>query len=30
MKKDKEVLIYSGFERFWHWMQAGLMLFLAF
>lgn len=30
MKKKTEVLIYSGFERFWHWTQAGLMLFLAF
>ena len=30
MKKEKEVLIYSGFERFWHWAQAGLVLFLAF
>lgn len=30
MKNKTEVLIYSGFERFWHWMQAGLMLFLLF
>jgi thiosulfate reductase cytochrome b subunit len=21
--------VYRGFERFWHWMQAGLILFLA-
>ena len=21
--------VYKGFERFWHWMQAGLILFLA-
>lgn len=27
---SKYVLIYSGFERFWHWMQALLILFLAF
>jgi thiosulfate reductase cytochrome b subunit len=25
----KKVLIYRGFERFWHWMQAALILFLA-
>ena len=24
------VYIYKGFERFWHWMQAMLILFLAF
>ncbi|OIO03823.1 MAG: cytochrome B [Elusimicrobia bacterium CG_4_10_14_0_2_um_filter_56_8] len=30
MKNKKIVLIYSGFERFWHWAQAGLILFLAF
>jgi thiosulfate reductase cytochrome b subunit len=27
---SKYVLIYKGFERFWHWMQALLILFLAF
>ena len=26
----KQVYIYKGFERFWHWMQAGLIFFLAF
>lgn len=26
----KYVLIYKGFERFWHWMQALLIFFLAF
>ncbi len=26
----KKVYIYSGFERFWHWMQAALIIFLAF
>ena len=26
----KEVYIYQGFERFWHWMQALLIIFLAF
>ena len=26
----KKVLVYKAFERFWHWMQAGLILFLAF
>jgi len=30
MNHTKEVLIYSGFERFWHWAQAGLILFLSF
>lgn len=25
----KRVQIYTGFERFWHWMQAILVLFLA-
>ena len=25
----KKEYIYAGFERFWHWMQAGLILFLA-
>ena len=28
--KLKQVLIYKGFERFWHWMQALFILFLAF
>lgn len=26
----KEVLIYKGFERFWHWSQAFLIIFLGF
>ncbi len=26
----KKVYIYRGFERFWHWMQAILIFFLAF
>ena len=26
----KKVYIYEGFERFWHWTQALLILFLAF
>lgn len=26
----KQVYIYKGFERFWHWMQAILIFFLAF
>ncbi len=26
----KKVYIYKGFERFWHWMQAILIFFLAF
>ena len=26
----KQVYIYKSFERFWHWMQAILILFLAF
>ncbi|HAW08606.1 MAG: cytochrome b/b6 domain-containing protein [Chloroherpetonaceae bacterium] len=26
----KKVYIYKGFERFWHWSQAILVLFLAF
>jgi thiosulfate reductase cytochrome b subunit len=26
----KQVYIYGGFERFWHWMQAVLIFFLAF
>ncbi|MEL7586589.1 MAG: cytochrome b/b6 domain-containing protein [Prolixibacteraceae bacterium] len=25
----RRVYIYKGFERFWHWTQAGLILFLA-
>jgi len=25
----REVYVYKGFERFWHWMQALLILFLA-
>jgi thiosulfate reductase cytochrome b subunit len=25
----KKVYIYKGFERFWHWSQAGLIIFLA-
>jgi thiosulfate reductase cytochrome b subunit len=25
----KQVYVYKGFERFWHWMQAGLILFLG-
>ncbi len=25
----KKVYIYSGFERFWHWTQASLIIFLA-
>lgn len=29
MKKNK-VLIYKAFERFWHWLQAILIFFLAF
>jgi thiosulfate reductase cytochrome b subunit len=28
--KKKQVYIYKGFERFWHWMQAILIFFLAF
>lgn len=27
---NKQVYIYKGFERFWHWMQAILIFFLAF
>lgn len=27
---NKEVLVYKSFERFWHWMQAILIFFLAF
>jgi thiosulfate reductase cytochrome b subunit len=26
----KKVIVYKGFERFWHWMQAVLISFLAF
>ncbi len=26
----QKILIYKGFERFWHWMQALLILFLGF
>lgn len=26
----KKVYVYKGFERFWHWMQALLIFFLAF
>ncbi len=26
----KRIRLYSGFERFWHWTQAVLILFLAF
>ncbi len=26
----KKVYVYKGFERFWHWSQAGLIIFLAF
>ena len=26
----KQVYIYKGFERFWHWSQAALIIFLAF
>lgn len=29
MSKERTV-VYSGFERFWHWTQAVLILFLAF
>ena len=25
----KQMYVYTGFERFWHWTQAGLILFLA-
>ena len=28
--RKKEVFIYKSFERFWHWMQAMLIFFLAF
>jgi len=26
----KKTYVYKGFERFWHWSQAGLIIFLAF
>ena len=26
----KKTNVYKGFERFWHWSQAGLIIFLAF
>ena len=29
MKGTQKVYIYRGYERFWHWMQALLILFLA-
>lgn len=29
MRKNK-IYIYKAFERFWHWMQAALIIFLAF
>ncbi len=29
MKTSKSVYVYKGFERFWHWMQAFLIIFLA-
>ena len=28
--KKKQVYVYKAFERFWHWMQALLIFFLAF
>ena len=28
--KKKQVYVYKAFERFWHWMQAILIFFLAF
>jgi len=28
--KKKQVYVYKAFERFWHWMQAVLIFFLAF
>ena len=28
--KTKRVYVYKSFERFWHWMQAFLIIFLAF
>ena len=27
---NKQVLVYKGFERFWHWTQAVFIIFLAF
>ncbi|MDA8243692.1 MAG: cytochrome b/b6 domain-containing protein [Elusimicrobia bacterium] len=30
MKTHKKVRIYTGFERFWHWTQAVLIIFLGF
>lgn len=30
MKQAKKVRLYSGFEMFWHWAQALLVLFLGF
>src|SRR5690606_39701849 len=30
MMKKKQVYVYKAFERFWHWMQALLIFFLAF
>jgi len=29
MEKTKMVLVYKGFERFWHWTQSFLIIFLA-
>ena len=29
MSNTKEVLVYAGFERFWHWTQSFLIIFLA-
>jgi thiosulfate reductase cytochrome b subunit len=29
MKNTKKVYVYKGFERFWHWTQALLIMFLA-
>lgn len=29
MKNTKKVYVYKGFERFWHWIQALLIMFLA-
>ncbi len=28
--KTKKVYVYRSFERFWHWLQAVLIIFLAF
>ena len=30
MKNRRRIPIYTGFERFWHWTKAVLILFLAF